>query len=255
MKRLIKETFGIFGLEISHKRPRPRSNQEPSLFDPFHEQQRFLGRETNGIIFDVGAHTGETTLKYRRLFPRAQIHAFEPFVDSYLELKKKTENDEMIHNHNIALGRDVGRRELSINRSSATNSLLSTDPRARETWNDTNVTDTVGKTEVLISTIDEVAQKERIPCIDILKLDVQGAEYDVVLGAADMIRSWKIKYVYSEIIIMPTYVGQKELDEFLQLMREMGFVLHNFYNGCFTNDGRINQTDCLLGLIWRRQTK
>lgn len=136
---------------------------------------------------------------------------------------------------------------MSVNKSSATNSLLSTDPRAFESWNNSDVTETIGEEKVDVSTVDGfLTSHEEIEHVNILKLDAQGSEYAILRGAENAARAKRIDMIYLEMIIMPTYIGQKELDETLFLLRGFGFKLHNFFNPCFTNDGRINQVDAIF---------
>jgi hypothetical protein len=45
--------------------------------DLLQDQIRLIGREAN-LIFDVGAHTGQSTLEYLTNFPHARIFSFEP---------------------------------------------------------------------------------------------------------------------------------------------------------------------------------
>jgi hypothetical protein len=45
--------------------------------DLLQDQIRLIGREAN-LIFDVGAHTGQSTLEYLINFPNARVFAFEP---------------------------------------------------------------------------------------------------------------------------------------------------------------------------------
>jgi len=65
IKQLIKSAIAHCGYELVKKDQRPRSDDEPSLSDPFHEHQGYIGRQTPATIFDVGAHQGETALKSR----------------------------------------------------------------------------------------------------------------------------------------------------------------------------------------------
>ena len=40
------------------------------------------------LIFDVGAHEGETISRYRKIFKNSTIHSFEPQSKSFERLKK-----------------------------------------------------------------------------------------------------------------------------------------------------------------------
>jgi FkbM family methyltransferase len=246
-KQIIKNIAYICGFEIRRVHPLPKSGGIPSVSDPFHEQKRFLAKARNPVIFDVGAHVGQTTLRYKELFPAASVYSFEPFPGSFVELEKSTQGLAGVHLVKGALGRTEGQAIMKVNRSAATNSLLSTDPRASEAWNGTNVAETLGEIRVPVGTIDGfLTENHQIGRIDLLKLDAQGSEMDVLVGAESALREKRVGVIYVEIIIMPGYVGQRALGEYIEYLRAHGYELHNFYNLAHTNDGRLNQLDALF---------
>ena len=60
-----------------------------------------------------------------------------------------------------------------------------------------------------------------------------------------MLREQAIDVVYMEMIVAPTYVGQRELHDYLSFFRAHGYVLFDFYNPV-RKHGRLLQTDNLL---------
>lgn len=246
-KDWVKWALGVAGYEMHRRRPRPRSGEVPSLWDADHEQLRFLKGVPRPLIFDIGAHVGVTAARYLSLLPNSRIVAFEPFPVSNRLLRERFAHVDAVRVESLALGATCGRRRMNVNRSTATNSLFATDPRANETWNGTDVVETVAGVDVTVETLDRYLEKNPgIERIHLLKIDAQGAEYDILRGAEQAIRAQKVDVIFMEIIVMPTYVGQRHLDEVLALLRSYGFVLHNFYNSCYTNDGRLNQVDAIF---------
>lgn len=61
--------------------------------------------------------------------------------------------------------------------------------------------------------------------LDTLYMDVQGAEYKVLLGAPRTLRS--INYVYMELIRGELYEGMHPLAEYCSLLESHGFTLNN----------------------------
>ena len=78
-----------------------------------------------------------------------------------------------------------------------------------------------------------------------MKLDVQGAEHLVLEGATDALRENRISVIFTEIITMPTYVGQISLHEMLRKFDDHNFQLYNIYN-LSTVDGRLRQVDAIF---------
>lgn len=206
--------------------------------------QRRLVRNEEPLIADVGAHRGETAELYRAAFPKATIHCFEPFPTSHEELSRRVAKDPRVHAHRVALGAAQGQATLNANRSSATNSLLRSDERSTTYWG-SGLLDTDSRVDVPLTTLDAFCAEQSIAHLDILKLDVQGTEYEVLAGAGELLRKHAIDLVYMEMIMAPTYVGQHELHDYLAAFRNLGYVLFDFYNPVRRN-GRLLQTDNLL---------
>jgi FkbM family methyltransferase len=247
MKKAVKRLFNVFGYRIGRLTvPDPftmsDSFTEP---DPFTAMQSLLVGIKEPIIFDVGAHHGLVSRHFRSLFPSSTVYSFEPFPDSFEELRINTASDPRIKAFNFGLSDRNGAQSFHSNPSSATNSLLATDELGSFTWGD-GLLETQNVVKAEFKTIDSVLDAMNIPRIDILKLDVQGAEPLVMEGALSACRTGIIGLVYSEIIIQPTYKGQKRLDESLATFYANGFDLFSIYNMSFTAEGRLRQVDVIF---------
>ncbi len=238
MKRLTKSLLKRAGYQLV---PLPTS----TISEAFFVQRSLMSGNDQINIFDVGAFDGETALTYRALFPDAEIFSFEPFGESFSKLLQTVQSDKRIHAVNCAVSNIDGQCEFNANKYAGTNSLLKTDEQGDVTWG-IGLMDTLEKIRVQSTTLDKFVEQHNLDCIDILKMDVQGAEPLVLQGARKSIKSGKVKLVFSEIITMPTYVNQKHLDEFLLQMRDLEFELFNFYNPSLTPDKRLRCLDALF---------
>jgi FkbM family methyltransferase len=230
--------------------PEPESRPQPQPLPPpppdaFSEQQRLLGASAPAVIFDVGAHHGETARTYRTLFPNATIHSFEPYRASFEALEGTAAELTGMRAHNVALDERAGEAVLNSNAFPPTNSLLPTAPTAESVWPG-GLVDTVSQVRVKTTTLDEFCRTNSIDVIDLLKIDVQGAEPRVLRGGEGLLRAGRVRMVYTEIITLPTYDGQAQLDEFLSMMRGYGFELFNFFNLSATAAGQLRQVDAIF---------
>ena len=206
--------------------------------------QKDLINKENAVIFDVGAHHGKVSRIYLDLMKQSHIYAFEPYKDSFNVLVNNS-IDTNIHSFNVAVGEENKKVELFVNISSPTNSIFPTHDDSTMTW-EGNYCITKDKVCVDMITIDKFVEDNNIKIIDILKIDTQGTEFNVIKGAQKTIRENKIKLVYTEIITMPTYVGQKYLDEILEIFRLNDFYLYNIYDQSYTKDKRLRQIDAIF---------
>lgn len=222
MKAIIKRSLKHFGYEIRKLCP----DHNPP--DPFAQMRELISRD-QPVLFDVGANVGQTAATLRGLFPTAVLHCFEPFPDSYQQLAVALSSDQNAHAYELALADRSGTASLTVNASPATNSLLPTDVQAGTFWGE-GVCDTRSHIEVRLSTLDEFCARQNIDHIDVLKLDVQGAEYAVLQGGSQALALQSIDIVYMEMIMAPTYTGQRSLSDYLSLLNSFGYHLLDIYD-------------------------
>jgi FkbM family methyltransferase len=216
--------------------------RKPKL-DPFLATRDLVTADAQ-VIFDVGANVGATARRYRALYPRADIHCFEPYPPSFQRLSAALAGDRLASLHPTALSSAPGRALLNVNRNAETNSLLPSDGRAAQYWGE-GVLETEGGVEVDVQTLDGFCAQHSIARVDVLKLDVQGAEYSVLEGAEAMLAAREIGVIYTEVIVAPTYVGQRRLVDYLALLSARGYELFDLYNPTRRN-GRLIQSDIIF---------
>ena len=90
--------------------------------------------------------------------------------------------------------------------------------------------DTMSQIEVNTTTIDIFCREAGISAGDILKMDVQGGEFSVLLGAKDLLSTQGVSLIYTELIMCPTYKEQHKLYEYLSLLDSFGYDFLDFFN-------------------------
>jgi FkbM family methyltransferase len=233
MARLVRRT--VRKLLAPTRWGRERKNR-----DPFFVTKKLVTTPTP-VILDVGAHVGETAARYRELFPGALIHSFEPFAPSYEELAAAFRADPRVVPHNVAVAETTGTAKLRVNRASVTNSLLESDRRGEDYWG-ANLLDTEGEVTVKTLALDDFCRDERIEHVDVLKIDVQGAEYAVLAGARGLLERHAVDLIYLEMIMAPSYVGQRKYHYYLTSLDALGYELFDLFN-LGRRDRRLIQSD------------
>jgi FkbM family methyltransferase len=242
---MIKKAIRILLNRLGYSVYRLRQVDENMLGhrDPIADQAALLQGITEPCIMDAGAYIGEISLAYQRFFPRARIIALEPFPNTFSTLCAKTKgrNIECLE---LALSGISGKSSLQIYNHRPANSLLQPHPERAATWGK-EVLDKVSQVNIETRTLEDLFLMLGLEHLDVLKLDVQGMEYDILNAAMPMLKQGKVNLLYLEIIIMPTYQNQHTISEYLHLLYEAGFELFNIYNLSSVN-GQLRQVDALF---------
>jgi FkbM family methyltransferase len=132
------------------------------------------------VIYDVGAYRGGWTRLAAEVFPQAQFVLFEANRDHAAELGA-TGRRHVI----AALGReDGGRRAFHVPRAGdVTGASLYVENTSH--YGEANLRVRAVET----TRLDTAVARERLPPPDLIKIDVQGAELEVLAGADEALRS------------------------------------------------------------------
>ena len=82
----------------------------------------------NPIIFDVGANKGQSIRRFRNIFPKSTIHAFEPINLEFVKLQDEFKNDKNIFLNNFALGDSIDEKKFNIMASTGHSSFYKLNP-------------------------------------------------------------------------------------------------------------------------------
>jgi FkbM family methyltransferase len=165
-------------------------------------------------VFDVGANEGRYSVAARRCNPHAEVYAFEPNPSTYNRLRKIGEQ-HLFHTFKYGLGAHTETLPL-FDYKGSTGSEHAT--LYQEVMEQIHRKEAVAHT-VDIRTIDETVKQLEVDTIDLLKIDAEGHEYEVLLGAEGMLRSGNILVIHFEFNEMAV-VSRHYLRDFMLLLKE-----------------------------------
>lgn len=240
MKRFLNKLFSSLGYKISKIDP---AQELDDSNDPFKIQLSLFRDKKPKCIFDVGAHYGETALTYKDLFPDANIYSFEPFPHSVKKFKDNTSKYSKIKVFEKAFSNRIQESIFHINTSDATNSLLNSNKT--DSWID-GATETKDSIRVQTDTIDNFCEMMNIDSIDILKLDVQGAELLVLEGAARMLQNKKINVIFTEVEFIEIYTGQPLFHDITAFLSAYNYQLFGLHTAHKFDNGQLAWGDAIF---------
>jgi len=185
-------------------------------------------------FLDVGAHTGEFTKNLIRLAPNCDVIMVEanPNCEPYLQqLNFKYDM--------VALSNTKGKAELFVEKANAIGTGASLYRENTDWYADGKFE----KVEVELDTLDNRSYFTD-EVIDLVKLDVQGAELDILeSGRKTITRS---KYVLIETSLIVYNQGAPMIDAIVPKMKEYGFYMEDFIDYQRLSNNQIFQLDILF---------
>lgn len=139
---------------------------EPFMLDLFSSHL-----QPGQTFIDIGANIGQHTMYAACLVgTTGNVHAFEPIPSLYKQIKDSVQVnhfENVVHVHNCALGENETVEKLFVSKNKGGSSLVNDD-----------------ETEDIISVHVKNGDKElgMIEKIDVIKIDVEGYEYEVLQG-------------------------------------------------------------------------
>jgi FkbM family methyltransferase len=171
------------------------------------------------VIFDVGAHIGESVANFARAFPAATIYAFEPVAATFQTLVDNVNGFARVKACNVALGRHAGQAYMTCSRHPATNRILIS-PTPGELRKATQVSMVAG---------DEFCQQQGADHIGILKVDAEGHDLDVLIGFRDMLSRSRVDLVEAEVGMSRTNTLHVPFEAVKQFLEPLGYHLFHIY--------------------------
>ena len=175
----------------------------------------------SATIIEAGTADGTDTMWFSDNFAAGMIYGFEPDPSLYTEALQKVGNRRNVELSTLALSDKTGTATFYVSKNSGkdwgSSSILK--PKDHLWFHPTITFDT--KINVGTINLDEWSASKNIDTIDLMWLDMQGAE-PLVLGAAPRTLV-KTKYVYTEVSVIETYENVVQLEDFKKQMDSSGF--------------------------------
>jgi FkbM family methyltransferase len=142
--------------------------------------------QISNYIFDVGANTGVFSLLAKCVNPNSKVYAFEPVQRIYTKL-----------NHNIRLNKyDIQSSNLAV--SNTNGETLFYDQNIEHTLTASLKKTDIGERnsaiiakKIRVTTLDSFIEKNAIPRVDLIKIDVETFEVEVLEGFQENLIKFK----------------------------------------------------------------
>lgn len=219
LERLVRRTFRRFGLDVK-RASLPGSSIGLTL--------NLLDFVQADIVFDVGANEGQFAQELLAFRPTTTIVSFEPASTAHTSLLKNARgNPNWIVAERMALGETSAQSKLYVTKNSQCSSLRPVNKERAQIGSSFDLQ----RVEITkIERFDNLCQRfvDRQARI-YLKVDVQGAEKEVISGTVrikDQIVAMQVEVSFQEI-----YVGQSTGFRLIEDLVTAGFDIYGISNG------------------------
>lgn len=205
-----------------------------SVDEPYQVMAHLLKDHRITGMIDAGASNGRISRRLLQKFPGAHAYAFEPNPFYAETLRQYAKEDPRFHPQFLALSDREGTATLHVTESPGSTSLFAPGNRLRQM--EPAAASPTREEQVELVTIDQWAQRNGDPAIQLMKFDIQAAELRALRGAVRVLHSSTL-LVYTEIWFNPVYEGGAIYSEIDLFLRECGFALYDIFKPNYGPNG------------------
>ena len=193
-------------------------------------------------VVDIGANRGQFALAARCWAPAARLICFEPLSGPAKVFRLVFSGDNMVKLHEVAIGPHPEIRTMHISARDDSSSLLPITSLQFTIFPGTGEISTI---QVRVAPLETFVEPQTIMTPALLKLDVQGFEYEALCGCESMLKEFD--FVYCECSFVELYAGQKLAANVIDWLSMRGFCLKGVFNPAYDAAGQAIQADFLFG--------
>lgn len=192
-------------------------------------------------VMDVGAHHGEFTDLALRYYEPDKVWMVEadPELAQRLQARYASRPEcKVVH---TAVARSAGEVDFHVLHHRASSSLLNVSQRSSQAFGVDLSESRVVK--VPAQSLDELFERERIERLDLMKVDIQGAERMLIEGGQTALR--KVGWIHIEVFFDEYYEGAARFGEIDDRLWKLGFRLYRFASFRRATQGHVAYADAI----------
>jgi FkbM family methyltransferase len=192
-------------------------------------------------VVDIGANRGQFALVAAHCFPEAKIFSFEPLPEPARVFRSVFAGNNRVTLIEAAVGPQATRSEMHVSARDDSSSLLPISALQSTIFPGTAEVATI---EVSVAPLESLVSGAQIQEPALLKLDVQGFEYEVLRGCESLLS--RFRFVYCECSFVELYSGQRLAADVIEWLMARNFRIKGMFNPTYDGNGQAIQADFLF---------
>lgn len=188
--------------------------------------EKYIDRKAQALILELGSRDAQGAILFKRYFPNATVYTFECNPPA-IELCRKNITRSGL--------KDIILVEKAVSDTKGKTDFYAVDQRRMENVgasslfqasaiNPEGTRDAQYRIEVEAIALKEWADENNVKAIDLLWMDLQGAELKALQGMDELIRH--VRFIYTEVEYQELYVGQALFPQVDRYLAEHDFRVH-----------------------------
>jgi len=228
LKSVLRKSLNVLGFEVH------RSSWRDSSLGVL-QQCKNLGLLFETVI-DVGAAYGQFSLQCYNIFPDAKYILVEPLEEYKPSLEKVSQSIPNAEFFLAAAAAEPGEIMINVHPDLVGSSIYLEDE-------DSNVNGVPRAVPVI--TLDRFIKDGKMRAPFLIKIDVQGAELDVLLGAEQILRA--TEFIILEVSLFEFFKGRPQLHDIVAFMKSKRFVAYDIFGLQYRSlDNALSQVDIVF---------
>lgn len=191
------------------------------------------------ILFDIGAHHGETIKLFLNNLRVKKIYSFEASPKNFGILEKNITayKNKKIEIFNYGLGDITSKKYINHTLESSSSSINRFNSSSKyfkkklKVLKISKIENYSKKILIKINTLDQIIKKKNIKKIDILKIDTEGYEFNILKGLSKLNKI--VRFIYFEHHYDDMIIKNYKFSDIHRLLRKYNFKMIKKSKMCF----------------------
>lgn len=176
--------------------------------------------QNENCFWDIGANIGLYSMIAAKTYPGCNVCSFEPEVESFKRMQDNIKLNKMnnIIPLNYALGDKEEKVQLTkaVHFSNGNHSILTPD----------KIDEGASFQKIIVKRGEDIISKEKVPLPNIIKIDVEGFEFNVLKGLGKVLADSKCSGIICEVHFRILAANGKpdEPEKIINFLKEKGFL-------------------------------